>query len=164
MLGGEVALGLDLVGQQAMGRPARRHAVGVRRLVERRVDRVAIEANAVLGVVQERERPERQLDDVMQQLEPGAVAEPQPELPEPPAGQAVAGRQPHLLGVEPLKDVADARPIVGVPLEVAPVLVDQPSVGGAVDVVDGPPDRRQAAGQERLAKALRRDRQVGHRA
>ena len=163
VLGGEQALGFDLVGQQPVRGPAGRHAVRVRRLVERRVDRVAAEAARRLDVVQERRRAERQLDHVVEQLEPGAVAEPHAELPEPPAGQPVAGRQPDVLGLEPAQDLADPRPVVGVALEVAPVRVDRPPVRRAVDVVDGPADRRQPAGDERLAQALRRDRQVGHR-
>jgi len=48
--------------------------------VEGRVDRVAREPAGALDVVQESVRPERQFEDVMEQLPAGAVAEPHPEL------------------------------------------------------------------------------------
>ena len=60
------------------------------------------------------------------------------------------------------QDVADARPVVGVALEVVAVPLDHPGVRRRVDVVDRAADRRQPAGDERLPQALRRDRQVGH--
>ena len=69
----------------------------------------------------------------------------------------------NVLAVEPSMDVADPRPVVRVALEVALVHVDDAAVRRAVDVVDRAADRRQAAGDERLAQPLGRDRQVGHR-
>ena len=99
----------------------------------------------------------------MQELEAGAVAEPHPELAEAARRESVAGREADVLVLESTEDLADPRSIVRVALEVAPVGHDQPLVRRAVDVVDRPADRRQAAGDERLAEALGRDRQVRHR-
>ena len=82
VLGGEVPLGLDDVGLEPVRRPPGRDAVGVARLVERRVDRIPREAHARLDVVQPRQRAERQLDDVMEMLEAVAVAELEAELAE----------------------------------------------------------------------------------
>ena len=56
--------------------------------------------------MQERERPEGQLDDVVEALEAVARTEPHPELAEPTRGQPVAGRQPDVLRVEPVLDLA----------------------------------------------------------
>ena len=60
-------------------------------------------------------------------------------------------------------DVGDARPILRIALEVALGALDDAPVGGRVDVVHGAADGCQPAGDERLAEALGRDRQVGHR-
>jgi len=100
---------------------------------------------------------------VVEELEARAVAEPQAQLSEPSRGQPVARRQEHRLILEPAQDVANSRSVVGVSRNVAPVPVDQASVGRAIDVVDRAADRREAAGEERLAEPFRRDRQVGHR-
>ncbi len=91
--------------------------------------------------MKERQRAEWQLDDVVEQLEPRTVAEPQPELPEPSRRESVAGRQSHILVVEAPEDVADPSPVVGIPLEVPAVGGDQPLVRRAIDVVDRPADR-----------------------
>ena len=99
----------------------------------------------------------------MQELEAGAVAEPHPELAEAARRESVAGREAHVLVLQSAEDLADPRSVVRIALEVAPVRHDQPLVRRAVDVVDRPADRRQAAGDEGLAEALGRDRQVRHR-
>jgi hypothetical protein len=54
------------------------------------------------------------------------------------------------------------RAVVRVALVIAPVALQNPLVGRAIDVVDVPSDRRQPAGDERLAQPLGRDREVGH--
>jgi hypothetical protein len=89
---------------------------------------------------------------------------PQPvaRLAEAPGGQAIAGRQDQRLRVEPLDERAHPRAVVRVARVVAPVALQHPLVGRAIDVVDVPPDRRQPAGDERLAQPLGRDREVGH--
>ena len=58
----------------------------------------------------------------------------------------------------------DAVAVVGVALVVAPAALERARVRGAVDVVDPRPERGQAAGHQRLAHALGRDRQVAHHA
>ncbi len=127
-----------------------------------RVDRVALEAERVLRVVAERRRVGRELDERVQRL--GAVAHPQlvARLAEAPGGEAVAGRQDQRLRVEPLDERAHARAVLRVALVVAPVALEDPLVGRAIDLVDVPPDRRQPAGDERLAQPLGREREVGH--
>ena len=87
--------------------------------MERGVDRVAAQAHRVLHVVQEGRRAERQLEDVVELLEAGAVAEPHAELAEAADGEPVAGREPDVLVVEPAEDVPDAVAVVRVALEVA---------------------------------------------
>ncbi len=99
----------------------------------------------------------------MEQLEARAVAEPQTELAEAARGQSIAVRQADVLVPEPAEDVVHPCAVVGVALEIAPVLDDQALVRRSVDVVDRATDRRQPAGDVRLAQAFRCDRQVGHR-
>ena len=60
--------------------------------MERGVDRVPPEPHRLLHVVQEGPRAERQLDDVVDLLEAGAVAELEAELEEAARGEPVAGR------------------------------------------------------------------------
>ena len=163
MLAGEELGRVGVLGRHdPLRRPARRDAVGVRGLVQDRVDRVALEAEQVLRVVAEGRRVGRELDQRVQIL--GAVAHPQlvARLAEAPGGEAVAGRQDQRLRVEPLDERAHPRAVVRVALVVAPVALQHPLVGRAIDVVDVPPDRRQPAGDERLAQPLGRDREVGH--
>ena len=90
--------------------------------MERRVDRIAVEPDAGLGIVQEGRGAERQLDDVMQELEARAIAEPQPELAEASRSEAVAAGQPDVLVVQPADDVVEAGTVVRVALEVLTVL------------------------------------------
>ena len=118
---------------------------------------------AVLDVASERRRVHRQLEHVVEQLPAGTVAEPHAELPEPAGGQALARVEQERLVVESSMDVADPGTVLRVALEVALVHVDDAAVRRGVDVVDRAADRRQAAGDERLAQPLGRDRQVGHR-
>ena len=129
-----------------------------------RVDRVPAEPVRVLGVGQKRPRRERQLQDVVDELEAGAVAELVAHLQEAARGESVAGREPDVLVVEPAQDVPEPLPVIWIALEVRVVPLDETDVRGRVDVVDRPRDRRQAAGEERLAQASRKERQVGHRA
>ena len=58
--------------------------------------------------MQESPRAERQLDDVVDLLEAGAVAEFEAKLEKAARGEPVAGREPNLLIVEPTEDVTDA--------------------------------------------------------
>src|SRR5262249_31209396 len=150
-------------GQDAGGRPARREPVRVARLVEGGVDGIPSEPDAGLRVVEERRRAEWELDDVVEQLPARAVAEPHPQLAEPGCGEAIPGREANVLGLEPLEDLRGPGPIAWIALEVRAVLLDEPHGGRAVHVVGRASDGRQAAGDDRLAQALGRDREVGHR-
>ena len=93
--------------------------------MERGVDRVAAETHRLLHVVQEGPRAERQLDDVVDLLEAGAVAELEAELEEAARGEPVAEREPDVLVVEPAEDVPDPFAVFGVALEIGPVLLDR---------------------------------------
>ena len=163
VLGREHLRVADLIGQEPIGGPACRDAVRVRRLVEGRVDRVTRELDRPFDVRQERPRSERKLKNVVEQLEPGAVAEPQTELPEAAHGELVTGSEQDRVVLQAAVDLADPRAVLRISLEIALVLLDQTHIRGAVDVVHGPPDRGEAAGEERLAEPVGRDRQVGHR-
>src|SRR6188474_1327841 len=99
----------------------------------------------------------------MQQLESGAVAQPQPELAEATGRQPVSRWQPDLLVLQSIEDVSDPPAIVGIALEIPSVRSEKALVCGAVDVIDRSADRRQATRDERLREALGRRRQVGHR-
>src|SRR5262249_54977567 len=162
VLGGEVTFLGDLVGHRPLGRPARGHPVSVGRLVECGVNRVPPETHRLLHVVQEGPRAERQLDDVVDLLEAGAVAEFEAELEKAARSEPVAGREPDILITEPPEDVTDALAVSRVALEIGPVLRDGATPRRGVDVIDGPTDRRQAAGNKRLAQAGRGEREVGH--
>ena len=74
--------------------------------------------------------------------------------------QSVSGREPDVLGFEPLGDLADAVAVLGIPLVVGVVLRADALVGLAVDVVRVTVERRQAARDERLGEPFRRERQV----
>src|SRR5262249_49785874 len=95
-------------------------------------------------------------------LEAGAVAEFEAKLEKAARGEPVAGREPDILVIEPTQDVTDTFAVSRVALEIGPVLLDGPTPRRGVDVIDGPTDRRQAAGDERLAQAGRGEREVGH--
>src|SRR6185503_20955330 len=99
----------------------------------------------------------------MQELESGAVAQPQPELAEATGRQPVARWQTDILVLEAIEDVSDPRAIVGITLKIPSVRSEKALVCRAVDVIDRSADRRQAARDERLRQALGRRRQVGHR-
>src|SRR5262249_11279303 len=73
-----------------------------------------------------------------------------------------AGWQPDGPGSEAAEDVPDPFAVPGVALEIGPVLLDGATPRRGVDVIDGPTDRRQAAGDERLAQAGRGEREVAH--
>ena len=126
--------------------------------MERGVQRVARPADGPLHVVQQRRRAERELDHVVEQLEAGRVAQPHAELAEAAHGQAVAGREPDVLVREAAMDVPDPGAVVRVALEVAAIGLEHAPVGRGVDVVDRPPHRREAAGDERRARGPRGDR------
>ena len=70
-----------VVGQRPLGRPLRRVALPVARLVEHGVDRIAPEGERghALDVVDEGRRADGELDDVVQPLEAVAHAEHVPE-------------------------------------------------------------------------------------
>ena len=160
----EEPLGLDLVGQQPLGRPARRDAVRVGRLVERGVDRVPLEPDAGLGVVQEGRRAERQLDDVVEQLEAGAVAEPERRAGGSGArsvGRPTGAGRPRRRAGGGCRGPGRGRP--GSARSSARFASIRGRVGRARRRRRRAPDRRQAAGDERLAQALGGERQVGHR-
>ena len=96
-------------------------------------------------------------------MEPlGAVAhaEHRAELAEAPRGEAVARRQQHLFALEPRVQRAHAVEVVRVARVEAPVALANALVRRAVHVVGRPIDRRQAAGEERLAQPLGREREV----
>jgi hypothetical protein len=113
--------------------------------------------------VEERRRAERQLEDVMEQLEPRGVPEPHAELGEPAARQPIAIRQAHVLVVEAPADIARTVPVIRVAgIEALERRLGLPVCRG-VDVVSGPPDGCQPTGDQGLAEALRRERQVGQR-
>ena len=105
VLGGEGHAVADLVGQQPVGRPARGDAVGVGRLVEGRVDRVAARS----GRHRSRRRAGRPATPIgssitwWRQLQAGTVAEPHAELPEAARGQPVA----RVAGGTPRRRVGD---------------------------------------------------------
>jgi hypothetical protein len=101
---------------------------------------------------------------VVDLLEAGAVAEFEAKLEEAARGEPVAGREPDVLVVEPVEDVPDPFAVPRVAPEVGPVLLDRAGPRRGVHVIDGPADRRQAAGDDRLAQAFRGKREVGHRA
>src|SRR5262249_51830639 len=107
-------------------------------------------------------RAERQLDDVVDLLEAGAVAEFEAKLEKAARGEPVAGREPDVLVVEPTQGVTHPFAVAWVALEIGPVLLDGATPRRGVDVIDGPTNRRQAAGDERLAQAGRGEREVGH--
>src|SRR5262245_50123819 len=98
----------------------------------------------------------------MDQLTTGAVAKLQPDLPEAPAGEAVAGRQADVLVIEAPDDLRDAGPVLRVAGEVDLVHLDNPLPRRRVDLVRWLADRRQPAGQERLAQPIGGDGQVRH--
>lgn len=82
-------------------------------------------------------------------------------MPEATPGQAVAAGQPHLSLCQPLPQVPQARPVVGIALVIAPVALQHAPVGGAVDIVDRSTQRRQAAGDEGLPQAVGGQREIG---
>src|SRR3954453_8376866 len=84
VLGGEQVAIADHIGQQPVGRPARRNAIRVRRLVEGRIERVAAEMLGGGDIVPEGRRLHRELEQVVEILPARTVTEPQPELTEPP--------------------------------------------------------------------------------
>ena len=132
--------------------------------MEGRVERVARPADRTLHVMEEPGRAERELQDVVEVLEPGRVAQPHPHLAEPADGEPVAGREPGVLVLETAVRLPDAGAVVGVALEVAAVGLPEALPGGPVHVVDrAVGHRRQAPGDERLPQALRGDREVGQR-
>src|SRR5215212_6509728 len=93
----------------------------------------------------------------------GAVAHSElgAELPEAAPRQPLARRQADVLGVEPPAQLPDALAVLRVALVVAAGAVEDARVGGAVDVVDRAPDRRQPARHERFPQPLGREREVG---
>src|SRR5262249_47820702 len=97
-------------------------------------------------------------------LETGAVAEFEAKLEKAARGQPVAGRKPNILIVQPAEDVTDPLPVSWVALEIDPVLLDGATPRRGVDVIDGPTNRRQATGDERLAQAGWSEREVSQRA
>ena len=102
-----------------------------------------------------RGRAERQLEDVVQELPAGAVAEPHPELTEPARRQPVARRQPDVLGLEPAVDLA--RPARGRPGSARSRPGSSRSGGrrSRRRCRRRAGRRRQPASDERLAQALR---------
>jgi hypothetical protein len=84
--------------------------------------------------VQEGSRAERQLDEVVDLLKAGAVAEFEAQLEKTARGEPVAGREPNLFIVEPTEDVTDALAVSGVALEIGPVLLDGAAPRRGVDV------------------------------
>jgi len=100
----------------------------------------------------------------VEQLRAFAPAEHVAQLAKPAAGEPVPARQPHVLRVESPTERDHAVAVVGIALVVLPVPVQSGPIGRGVDVVGGPSHRRHAARDQRLAQALRRDRQVRHRA
>ena len=147
----------DLVGQQPFGRPARRDAVGVRRLVERRVDRVAGEPHGVPDVGDGTPASRSAV-----RARGGGAPSRRCRRASRPSCRNRAGRQA-LARLEQRTSSPssrrwisrDARPVLRVALEVALVALDDPPVRRGVDVVDRTADRRQPAGDERLAQARR---------
>ena len=154
----------EVVGQEPLGGPARPGAVGVAGLLQHRVDRGVAEVDRALDAVQEAGRLDRPLEQVVQPV--GAVAHPEhvPELAQPPGGQAVARRQPHVLVVEPAVQPAQHLEVAGVAGQEVGRALAHPRVGALVDVVDRPHQRRQAARDQHLAQRVREEREVGHRA
>src|SRR5947207_4775176 len=61
-----------------------------RGLMQRRVDRVALPRRRLLRVPEERRRSEGQFEQVMQPFEPGAVAQPHPDLAKAARREALA--------------------------------------------------------------------------
>ena len=143
-----------------LGRPARRAR---RRRSSaswsERVDRVA-EKPVVSSTSCRKREPKPQLEEVVDLLQAVAHAERVAELAEPPDGQPVAfGRRTS--SARAARSTARTRvAVLGVARVVGRLRSRDAAVGGAVDVVGGPAERRQAAGDERLAEALRRERQV----
>src|SRR5262249_42909157 len=78
-------------------------------------------------------------------------------------GEPIARWETDVLGVEPLEDLRDAAPIVGIALEEGAVLLDEPDGRRGVHVVGRAADRGQAARDDGLAEALGREREIGHR-
>jgi hypothetical protein len=109
--------------------------------MEDRVDRVPVEADRALDVVQERSRPERELENVVQPL--GAITHPEhvSELAKPSPGQAVATRQPHVLRLDLIVQPADPLPVGGIAIEIQAVAPEHARVGVRVDLVDVAPER-----------------------
>ena len=138
--------------------------------MQQEVDRVGLEAEAILEGAQEgvaqlaaaRALHERFLQQVMHPLEPVAGPERDAELLEPPRGEPPTARQPDFVRGQIVHDLPRPRLIVRITLEVEPVLPAQPAIGRRVDVVHRPIQRRQPAGDERLAQAARRGRQIMH--
>ena len=160
LAGEQLGRGLVVVREHALGRPARRAAVGPARLVQDRVERVAGEAQRTVDVVQERRRVGRQLEQVVQRLEARAAAEQPAELAQAAWRQAIAAGQPQLLGLQPVDEREHARAVVRVARVVALAGADHRRVGRAVGIVDALAERRQPAGDERLAQPLWREREV----
>ena len=132
--------------------------------MDRGVERVSRELAGGVDVVQEGGRVGRLLEDVVQVL--GARAHPEhvADLAEAAPREAIASREPDLLRVDAAAELANASAIRRIAVVVPAVSVEHPLVGGAVDVVDGAADRRQAAGEERLAQAVGSEREVGEHA
>src|SRR4051794_16682367 len=171
------------VRHRALGRPARRDAVGPARLVDERVERVAGEAEGALDVVRERGRVGVELEHVVEELGADAHAEAVPELAQTAGGEPIAGGQLDRLGLEAVDECADALPVLRVALVVAGgagghggprdarEAGPRPAERGGAPRGEGPAPglragrggRRHpqaAAGDERLAQAFGRDREV----
>ena len=164
MLPAEQFTGHRVFGGQAVRRPACGAAIGIAGLVQRRVDRVALPGRGLLRIPQEGRRREGQLEQVMQPLEPGAVAQPHPGLAEAARREAVAVGQANVLVVEPAQEAAQTIEVARVARVVALVGFARARPGGRVDLVDRPArHRRQAAGDQHLPQGLGGQRQVGER-
>ena len=93
-----------------------------------------------------------------------AHAEQLPELAKASRRQAVAVGEPDLAGLQARAQLPHAGAIARVALVVAAVAIEGAAVGRGIDLVDGPRDRRESAGEEGLAQAVGRDREVAHHA
>jgi hypothetical protein len=87
-----------------------------------------------------------------------------PELLEALHGEAATARHAHVVRREMPRDLPHAFDVLGVTLEVSPVLLGYPRVRRAVDVIGGACKRGDSARDEHGLEPFGRGRQVAHRA
>ena len=149
---------------ESVCRPAGGTAVGVRGLMERRVNRITLPGRCHLHVDHECGGTKGQLQQVVQPFKPGAVAEPHPNLPQPTRCEAVAVGQAHVFLVEPAQQHPQTIEVSRVSVVIALIRFAHAHPCRRVDLVHGPiGDRREASGDQYLPQTLGRQRQISER-